>query len=290
MAARFSIIVPTYARPQRLAKCLAGLAALDYARDSYEVIVVDDGTPGGLEDVARGWRPRLNLKLIAQANAGPGAARNRGALEAAGEYLAFTDDDCVPDVRWLTVLAQAFASTPAHLLGGRVINTLDNIYSQASQDLVENICDYYDGRGGRTRLFTSNNMAVSADGFRASGGFDRGFQRAAGEDREFCDRWAANGQPSTFVRDAVVRHAHALTLTGFWRQHFQYGRGAVRYRQARAARLREPVRFEPLSFYTGLLQSPLRDARSWRGCGRAAMIGVSQVANAAGYYWERFTG
>lgn len=289
MPLRFSIIVPTYARPQRLADCLAGLAALDYSRDAYEVVVVDDGTPGGLEDVVRVWRPRLNLKLIAQANAGPGAARNRGALEAGGEYLAFTDDDCVPDVRWLTILEEAFAVMPAHLLGGRVINSLDNVYSQASQDLVEFICDYYDGRGGRTRLFTSNNMAVSADGFRTSGGFDRSFQRAAGEDREFCDRWAANGQPSTFVREAVVRHAHALTLGGFWRQHFHYGRGAVRYREIRAARLREPIRFEPMSFYTGLLRSPLRDGPSWRACGRAAMIGVSQLANAAGYYWERFT-
>jgi hypothetical protein len=57
----------------------------------------------------------------------------------------------------------------------------------------------------------------------------------------------------------------------------------------RASRLREPVRFEPLSFYTGLLRSPFRSDRSARSWRRATMIGVSQVANAAGFYWQRLT-
>ena len=284
---RFSIIVPTYARPQRLADCVAGLAALDYPRHGYEVIVVDDGTPGGIEGAVGGWRNRLDLKIIVQENSGPAAARNRGAHEAAGEYLVFTDDDCVPDVRWLAAFDRAVAAAPGQLLGGRVINVVDNLYSQASQDVVAYICDYYDGAGGRPRLFTSNNMAIPTAGFRQSGGFDTSFERAAGEDREFCDRWVANGRSSTYVHDALVRHAHSLTLTGFCRQHFQYGRAAVRYRQMRAGRRGEPVRLEPLAFYHGLLRFPLRDERSWHACGRAALVGLSQAANAAGYVWQR---
>ena len=250
---------------------------------------VDDGTPGGLEDTVSAWRPRLNLRLIVQANAGPGAARNRGAFEATNEYLAFTDDDCVPDAAWLTALANALTVRPGDLLGGRVINVLDNLYSQASQDVVAYLCDYYDGRSGRSRLFTTNNMAVSAEAFRASGGFDTSFQRAAGEDREFCDRWVASGRGSAFVHEAIVRHAHSLTLAGFCRQHFQYGRAANRFRKIRAERRSEPVTLEPLSFYTGLLRAPFCDGRSWRACCRAALVGVSQAANAAGFYWERLT-
>jgi len=285
---RFSIIVPTYARPQRLVACIAGLAELDYPRDCYEVIVVDDGTPGGVESELAPWRQRLDLKVIVQDNAGPGAARNSGALKASGDWIVFTDDDCVPDSRWLAAFAGVSMTAPGHLLGGRVINVLDNLYSQASQDVVSYICAYYDGSGGRPRLFTSNNLAVPAEAFRKSGGFDRTFQRAAGEDREFCDRWVASGQGSTLVSDAVVRHAHSLTLTSFCRQHFQYGRAAVRYREIRAARRRESPQLEPLSFYTNLVRFPLRDGRSWRACGRAALVVLSQGVNAAGYFRERF--
>ena len=42
--ARFSVVVPTYNRPARLAACLAAVAALDYPRDAFEVVVVDDGS------------------------------------------------------------------------------------------------------------------------------------------------------------------------------------------------------------------------------------------------------
>ena len=284
---RFSIIVPTYARPHRLAECLAGLAALEYPRDRYQVIVVDDGTPGGIEDVVGAWRPRLDVKVIVQENGGPAVARNRGAAEAAGDYIVFTDDDCVPDVTWLAAFADAFAAAPNQLLGGRVVNVLDNLYSQASQDVVAYICGYFDGTGGRPRLFTSNNMAVPAAAFRQLGGFDTSFRGAAGEDREFCDRWVASGRGSTHVHNALVRHAHWLTLTSFCRQHFEYGRAALRYRQIRAARRRAGVRLEPLAFYHGLLRFPVREDRSWRACRRAALVGLSQVANAAGYFWQR---
>jgi hypothetical protein len=86
----------------------------------------------------------------------------------------------------------------------------------------------------------------------------------------------------------LVRHAHSLSLQSFCRQHFQYGRAALRYRQIRAARRREPVRLEPFAFYRRLIGFPLRDERSWRAGARVALVGLSQAANAAGYLWERF--
>jgi GT2 family glycosyltransferase len=283
---QFSIIVPTYARPRRIAACLAGLAALDYPRDGYEVVIVDDGTPGGLELDLSNYRQRLNVRVINQKHAGPAEARNRGAQEAAGEYLAFTDDDCVPDPIWLKAFAAAIAAAPGDLFGGRVINVLDSLYSQASQDVVSYICTYYDGMHGRPRLFTSNNMVLPAAAFRDIGGFNTSFERAAGEDREFCDRWVAAGRGSRYVPEAVVHHAHSLSFAGFCRQHFHYGRAAVRYRQIRAARRGERMRVERASFYWDLLRFPLVDDRSFRGGGRAVLVGVSQALNAAGFYWE----
>ena len=253
----FSIVIPAYRRPDRLRSCLEGFSRLNYPRHRFEIIVVDDGSPDRPEAVISQWRDHLDLRLVCQANAGPAAARNRGAQRARFTWIAFIDDDCVPHPDWLDSLRTAFDAAPDHLIGGHTINALpQNPFSSASQQLVDYLCGYFNGLDGRTRLFTSNNMAVRADHFHAAGGFDTRFPRAAGEDREFCDRWIAQGRGTTPAREAIVMHAHSLTLRTFWRQHVNYGRGAASFRRARATRRGEAVRVEPMSFYVGLLKFP----------------------------------
>ena len=130
----FSIIIPTYNRPERLANCLAAIAQLDYPRDRFEVIVVDDGSDASLEPVVTPLQEQIDITLLRQKNAGPAAARNRGAAQARGQFLAFTDDDCQPTTNWLTQFAENFATAPQSLLGGKTINALvNNPYSTASQ-------------------------------------------------------------------------------------------------------------------------------------------------------------
>ena len=71
----FSIVTPTYNRPERLATCLQSIAQLDYPRDRFEVIVVDDGSKTPIEPVITPLRDRLNITLLKQLNSGPAAAR-----------------------------------------------------------------------------------------------------------------------------------------------------------------------------------------------------------------------
>ena len=123
----FSVVIPTYNRPERLANCLEAISQLDYPRDRFEVIVVDDGSKIPLDSVVEPLQqkiPELQLKLIRQENAGPAAARNRGAAEAQGEFLAFTDDDCQPTTDWLIHFAAGFETAPEAMLGGKTINAL----------------------------------------------------------------------------------------------------------------------------------------------------------------------
>ena len=114
----FSVIVPTWNRPVELATCLRALVSLDYPADRYEVVVVDDGSDPPVEPPRDLARPGLRVRVLAQPNRGPSAARNEGARAAEGEMLAFTDDDCAPDPGWLRSLAAAAATAPRSLLGG----------------------------------------------------------------------------------------------------------------------------------------------------------------------------
>jgi GT2 family glycosyltransferase len=283
-----SVIIPTYNRPDRLARCLAGLCGVTVDRSDYEIIVVDDGGTSELDAVLRPYADRLDVHLVRQPNAGPAAARNRGAQHAAGHILAFTDDDCVPEPDWLTELLLCHDRHPDSLVGGRTVNALgSNLFAAASQDLVSYLYEYYEAKTGAPAFFTSNNMAVRRDMFLELGGFNTEFRLAAGEDRELSDRWLSTYGALRYTDRAIIRHYHHLNLRRFWRQHSNYGRGAYRFHELRAQR-DERHGIEPLSFYLDLMLFPLRQRCSIpRALAGAALMAISQAANAAGYYQER---
>jgi len=284
----FSIIIPTYNRPKQLAVCLQSLANLEYPRDCFEVIVVDDGSPIALEPVIAPFRCQLPITLLNQKNAGPATARNTGAARARGEFIVFTDDDCAPAPDYLQRLAERLAKTTACALGGRTINALsDNPYSTASQLLIDYLYAYYNVDPGQACFLTSNNMALPTELFHAIGGFDTSFALAAGEDRELCDRWRHHGHRIIYATEALVYHSHAMTLRKFWRQHFNYGRGAAAFHQTRGRRNTGDVKLEPVSFYLNLLRYPFSQNNGIRSLTLATLLLLSQAANAAGFFLSK---
>lgn len=283
----FSLIIPTYERPAQLIKCLESITRLDYSKDEFEVIVVDDGSKNPPEQIVDSFSDRLNIMLFTQNNAGPAGARNTGAEKANGEFLAFTDDDCEPDKDWLNAFQKEFKRDPDIFLGGYTINSLtDNIYSAASQELINYLYSYYNTDRKNATFFASNNIAVRADLFKKIGGFDVTTLRATAEDREICDRWVYKGYKMTFTTDAVVYHSHAMTLKQFWRQHFNYGRGAYYFRKVRAIRGQEKVKLEPASFYSDLITYPFHREEVKQKSFISMLLIFSQVANALGFYYE----
>lgn len=284
----FSIIIPTYNRPERLSNCLESLTQLDYPRADFEVVVVDDGSKMSLEPVVAAVKDKLNLTFVRQTNAGPATARNTGASKAQGKYLVFTDDDCAPSSDWLSKLAVRFSTVPDVMIGGYTINALkENLYSTASQILIDYLYEYYNKNSVQPNFFASNNIALPTETFRLLGGFDTSFPLAAAEDREFCDRWLYKGYKMLYAPEVQVYHTHELTLRKLWRQHFNYGRGAFCFHKIRANRISQPIKVEPLSFYLDLLTYPLSRLSSKIGVLVTALIFISQVANAAGFFWER---
>lgn len=287
----FSIVIPTYNRPEQLAVCLQACARLDYPRDRFEVIVVDDGGVEPLDGIVARFHGTLTLKLLQQENTGPAAARNRGASEAAGEFLAFTDDDCAPASDWLKALGRHCVASPDCVVGGRTVNALTgNVYSTASQLLISYLCSFYNAISHNARFFPSSNLAFPTKQFRAVGGFDVTYPRAAAEDRELCDRWLHLGRRMIYASEAVVYHAHALTFRTFLRQHFHYGQGAFCFHRVRARRLQDRVKVEPLMFYINMLRYPFVSAQGVQAPLLMLLLMVTQVANAAGFFWQRIKG
>jgi hypothetical protein len=104
-----SVVVPLYNKAPVLLRTLRSIAAQSHT--DFEVIVVNDGSTDNSEAIARSFQDS-RFRLITQQNAGPGAARNRGIAEAAGEIIAFcdADDEWLP--HHLQTAVNAFAERP----------------------------------------------------------------------------------------------------------------------------------------------------------------------------------
>jgi glycosyltransferase involved in cell wall biosynthesis len=285
----YSIVIPTYKRPAQLARCLAAIESLDFPRDRFEVLVVDDGSDDPPTELIAALGQSLDIRLVCARHGGPASARNTGARLARGRYLVFTDDDCAPHRDWLAAIDRwTSASDGTVAFGGQTVNLLaDNVYATASQSIVEFLYHYFGDHPTSRRFFTTNNLVVPRDQFMEIDGFDEGFELAAGEDRDLCERWRSSGRELQYAPDVLVDHAHRLTFTRFNRQHFNYGRGAFDLHKSRARRGDGSLRIEPARFYYQLVTYPMRRAHGARRLPLAGLHFWSQVAYVSGYLFER---
>jgi len=287
----FSVIVPTFRRPSFLEGCLGALASQRYSPERFEVIVVDDGGGSVPERAVMAWTGAMQVKLITQRHAGPATARNRGAAEARGGILAFTDDDCRPAPDWLRRLDALFAAEPGCAVAGKTMNVLgENAFSSASQLLTDYLCLHYNRHPRSAAFFTSNNLAMPADKFRELGGFDATWSLAAAEDRDLCDRCLGRGMTLVYAPEIVVYHQHPLGPVSFIRQHFNYGRGAYYFRRGLARRRGQTLKLEPLAFYSRLLSYPFVALQGRRAMAAAALLAASQIATIFGFACEALAG
>jgi GT2 family glycosyltransferase len=279
----FSIIVATFRRPRALTELLTGLSRQCFDSSQMEIIVVDDSGESNLEPVIEPFRKSLDLKWTGTPHLGPAAARQAGVDLARGKYLAFTDDDCIPDPGWLFHLREAVEANPGCAIAGSVLNGLEgNLYAAAWQIIFDYILEK--NATPEIEYVGTGNVAFPADAFLEIGGLDRKWNIWGGEDRDLCRRWRASGRRFVACPQAMILHCHPLTLRSFCNQQFRYGQGAARFR-----RTSPPSRQGP-GFYTGLLRA------GFRGDGRnssfllGSLVLLSQIAIACGFQVERLRG
>jgi GT2 family glycosyltransferase len=119
-----TVVVPTRDRAGLLHDCIESLRAQDFPGDSYEIIVVDDGSSDNTHKVASNAVGRTNLprvRYVSQDARGLNAARNAGVKRALGNPIIFVDDDVLAPPTWLRAIFEGSLRHPdAGCMGGPV--------------------------------------------------------------------------------------------------------------------------------------------------------------------------
>lgn len=189
-----SIIIPTCHRNDLLARCLDSLApgVQTLPPEQYEVVVTDDGSHSTAQQMVQDSYPWV--RWVEGPRRGPAANRNNGAVSAKGEWLVFTDDDCLPMRNWLVAYAEA-RTNGVLVYEGKTI-CAEGITSPLYQSPI-NLT------GGS---LWSCNFMIQASLFRVMGGFDTEFAMPAMEDVDLHDRLSQQEQVVVFVKQAIVDH------------------------------------------------------------------------------------
>lgn len=110
-----SVIIPTYNKADHLARLLPTLLAQRFDHQSFEIIIVDDGSTDLTPAIAQRYKHQFpNYTYTQQKNAGIGSARNTGLKLARGELISFLADDYVLDPEYLTKMSSAFTDPEIH--------------------------------------------------------------------------------------------------------------------------------------------------------------------------------
>ena len=224
----FSVVIPVRNRPEEIRRCLAGLRAMDAPVDEYEIIVVDNGST---DETARA-AAEAGARVLSEPAPNRCRARNLGAREAKGEWIAFLDSDCVPDPNWLSSLERVIQQIGPDV--GRVAAVAGMIRPSQPRTTVEAYISrrrWIDqekflapGRRFSPPFAATANLAVRRDVYLELGGLDPDLA-VAGEDADWCWRAAREGWRILYAPEAAVTHFHRATLRGLWRQSYHYGIG-----------------------------------------------------------------
>ena len=212
-----SIIIPTFNGGERIGACLDALVKQS-CRPELEIVVVNDGSTDETASVVRRF---AGVRLIHQANAGPAAARNRGAREARGDILLFTDDDCVPTPTWIEAMLANFDDP--EVVGAK------GVYRTHQTRLVARFVqiEYEDryrlmAKQSEIDFIDTYSAAFRRDRFLTMNGYDTSFPVACAEDIELSYRMSARGWKMKFAAEAVVYHTHPDTLAKYLKKKYKF--------------------------------------------------------------------
>lgn len=212
-----SIIIPTFNGASRIGNCLDALWS-QREKHNTQILVVNDGSTDKTADVVARYS---GVRLINQVNAGPAAARNRGANEANGRVILFTDDDCVPTADWLCSMISAFDDPEVFAVKGAYRTVQTSLVARFVQ------IEYEDRYRLMARVASIDFIDTYSAGFRRDhflemNGYDTSFPVPCAEDIDLSYRMSARGWKMKFVPTAIVYHTHPDTLWKYLKKKYKF--------------------------------------------------------------------
>ena len=194
-----SVIIPHYNDLSNLERCLALLDAQTLPRAKFEVVVADNNSSCGLNEVKRICTGRA--RIVEATVQGAGAARTQVSMRRAGEFLLFSDSDRRPIPTWLEHGLAALSK--GQIVGGRVEVDYEDPQHPTAVEAFEKVFAFNFKRYIEKLGFSgSGNMFVSRETFDRVGGF-RG---QVAEDLDWGRRAVAANYRFRYARDVVVSH------------------------------------------------------------------------------------
>jgi glycosyltransferase involved in cell wall biosynthesis len=197
-----SVVIPTYARPELLQRCVQAVRGQSCPGCFFEVIIVSDGPDGETKDLLgaiQAANPEFQLRFYQLGKrSGPAAARNLGWQQACGELVVFTDDDCIPAASWLAAYWRAFQSQHQELVA--FTGKVEVPVPEKPTDYQKNVSHL------ATADFITANCAATKRALALVGGFDEEFPIAWREDSDLHFKLLEKNIPIPHVGDAVICH------------------------------------------------------------------------------------
>ena len=224
MKLKFSIIVPVYNRPKEIYELLKSLVKQEF-KDSFEVIVIEDGSQDSSESIVSSYKDKLSIQYFYKDNSGAGASRNFGMERANGNYFIILDSDVIVPPQYLLEVQKSLQENYTDAFGGpdaahesftplqKAIN-----YSMTSVLTTGGIRGKKKGVGKfQPRSF---NLGISKEAFEKTTGFS---MMKAGEDIDLTFRLWENKFKTQLIEKAFVYHKRRSTLKQFFKQTFAFG-------------------------------------------------------------------
>lgn len=250
-----SIIIPTYNRENILKKTLNSLVTQTYSQSKYEVIIIDDGSTDGTEEMVKSiiTSAPCILKYFKQEKKGPAAARNLGIRNAQGEIILFTGDDIIADKELLKKHMEAHEKYKENVaILGYTVWHFDLKITPFMKYLEESGVQF-----GYTQIkhwenvpyrhFYTSNISLPKRAILEIETFDEDFPYAGVEDIEFGYRLAKKGYKIKYNPKAKGYHYHPTTLKAYCRRERHRGYSIVIF-QKKHPEWKTPISLQKLNW------------------------------------------